>query len=148
MRLASTDEVPIISGIGVVGEAIFHGSFHPSVSYVDDFGPLDAHDLPRSPDPTTYLIHHACWLLLLSRLGVGPEDDSSRVVKLLFHTLQCTPKDSHGALLTRYTYYGAARFRQSFGYARSGYERTLPEQWRFLLADPDFDRIEELTTRT
>lgn len=139
MRFTSTDDAPVMSGIGVVGEAIFHGSFDPSVSYVDDFGSLDAHDLPLRRDPTTYFMHHACWLLLQSRLGVGSGDDSRRIIKLLFHTLQCTPKDSHGALLTRHTYYGAARFRQSFGYARSGYERTLPEQWHFLLADPDFD---------
>ena len=85
VRFISTDDVPIISGIGVVEEAIFHGSFDQSVSYVDDFGSLNAHDL-HGPDPTTYLIHDACWLLLLSRLGVDPGDDPRRIVKLLFNT--------------------------------------------------------------
>lgn len=99
-------------------------------SYVDGFDTLDEHDLPPTPDLTTYLFHDACWQLLPSRLGVRRGHGSSRVIKLLFQTLCCLPKASHGALLTRHTYYGAARYRRSFGCVRTGYERSLPEHWK------------------
>lgn len=137
----------MLSGVGISGESEIRAVFDPSVSYTDDFDSLELHILRRTDDPTIYVFHDACWQLLLSRL-IGREagDAKSRalhVAKLLFHLLRCLPKDRHGALRIENDYGGAAKFLWHYAYTRGGYERSLSEDWRFLLASPGCDTTGE-----
>lgn len=134
-----------MSGVGIIEETRFQASSDPSISYIENPDSLETHEVPPpSRALSSIFFHDVCWRLLLARLSGDTRAgtcqlDPLHVGRHLLYLLHCFPHDCYGGLLTRHDYGGASQFRKSYLYARGGYERSLPDEWQFLLADPMVD---------
>ena len=148
VRLTGANREPVLSGVGISGESEIRAASDPSISYIHNFDALELHVIFRAEDPLIYIFHDACWQLLISRLidveGADADSRALRVAKVLFHLLRCLPKDRHGALRIQHDYGGAAKYLWHYAYARGGYERSLSESTRFLMANPGCDATREI----
>jgi hypothetical protein len=106
--------IPTLSGVGFINEdEEFVAPSDPALSYLDRSVDLVYHPLKSDRDFVIFIMHDACWKLLLVRLSDDKveKDWQVNVVRHLFDILYCTPQDSLGFFTPGHDYGGAGQFQ-------------------------------------